>query len=89
VLKRDRLLGIGQMITMPLFFASNALYPISVMPQWLRVLALVNPLSYEVDALRGLLIGTPSHIALDFGVLLFSVVIGVATASSLVDRLAR
>ena len=89
VLKRDRLMGIGQMITMPLFFASNALYPISVMPQWLRVLALVNPLSYEVDALRGLLIGTPSHIALDFGVLLFSVVIGVATASSLVDRLAR
>ena len=89
VLKRDRLMGIGQMITMPLFFASNALYPISVMPQWLRVLALVNPLSYEVDALRGLLIGTPSHIALDFGVLLFSLVIGVATASSLVDRLAR
>ena len=41
------------------------------------------------DALRGLLIGTPSHIALDLGVLLLSVVIGVATASSLVDRLAR
>ena len=32
VLKRDRLMGISQMITMPLFFASNALYPISVMP---------------------------------------------------------
>ena len=32
VLKRDRLMGIGQMITMPLFFASNALYPIAVMP---------------------------------------------------------
>ena len=29
VLKRDRLMGIGQMITMPLFFASNALYPVS------------------------------------------------------------
>jgi ABC-2 type transport system permease protein len=89
VLKRDRLMGIGQMITMPLFFASNALYPISVMPPWLRALALVNPLSYEVDALRGLLIGTPSHLALDFAVLLFSVVVGVTTASSLVGRLAR
>ena len=33
VLKRDRLMGIGQMITMPLFFASNALYPVSVMPR--------------------------------------------------------
>jgi ABC-2 type transport system permease protein len=89
VLKRDRLMGIGQMITMPLFFASNALYPISVMPPWLRALALVNPLSYEVDALRGLLIGTPSHLPLDFAVLLVSVVVGVTTASSLVGRLAR
>jgi ABC-2 type transport system permease protein len=89
VLKRDRLMGIGQMITMPLFFASNALYPIAVMPAWLRSLARVNPLSYEVDALRGLLIGTPSHLALDFAVLLFSVLVGVTTASLLVGRLAR
>ena len=89
VLKRDRLMGIGQMITMPLFFASNALYPIAVMPRWLRALALVNPLSYEVDALRGLLIGTPSHLALDFAVLLVFVAVGVTAASSLVGRLAR
>jgi ABC-2 type transport system permease protein len=32
VLSRERLMGIGQAITMPLFFASNALYPVSVMP---------------------------------------------------------
>ena len=89
VLKRDRLMGIGQMITMPLFFASNALYPIAVMPAWLRTLAYVNPLSYEVDALRGMLIGTPSHLPLDFAVLLVSVAVGVTTASSLVGRLAR
>jgi ABC-2 type transport system permease protein len=89
VLKRDRLMGIGQMITMPLFFASNALYPVSVMPSWLRVLNKVNPLSYEVDALRGLLIGTHDHLGLDFLVLVAAVVVGVITASSLVDRLAR
>ena len=70
VLKRDRLMGIGQMITMPLFFASNALYPVAMMPAWLQALSRVNPLSYEVDALRGLLIGTPAHLWLDFGVLL-------------------
>src|SRR3954451_6369614 len=35
-LKRDRLMGIGQAITMPLFFASNALYPIEMMPGWLQ-----------------------------------------------------
>jgi ABC-2 type transport system permease protein len=89
VLKRDRLMGIGQMITMPLFFASNALYPVSIMPGWLQVLSRVNPLSYEVDALRGLLIHSPSHLLLDFGVLALAVVVGVTAASSLVGRLAR
>jgi ABC-2 type transport system permease protein len=89
VLKRDRLMGIGQMITMPLFFASNALYPIAVMPAWLKAISLVNPLTYEVDALRGLLIGTPAHLPLDFAVLAVALVAGVATASSLVGRLAR
>ncbi len=89
VLKRDRLMGIGQMITMPLFFASNALYPIAVMPRWLQILSKINPLSYEVDALRGLLIGTPAHLGLDFGVVTGAVIIGVTTASSLVGRLAR
>jgi ABC-2 type transport system permease protein len=89
VLKRDRLMGIGQMITMPLFFASNALYPVKIMPGWLRVLSKVNPLSYEVDALRGMLIGSPSHLGLDFAVLIVAVLLGIVTASSLVDRLAR
>jgi ABC-2 type transport system permease protein len=89
VLKRDRLMGIGQMITMPLFFASNALYPVKIMPDWLRILSKVNPLSYEVDALRGMLIGTPANLGLDFGVLIVAVIAGVTAASSLVDRLAR
>jgi ABC-2 type transport system permease protein len=89
VLRRDRLMGIGQMITMPLFFASNALYPVSIMPDWLRVLSKVNPLSYEVDALRGLLIGSHANLGLDFLVLVGAVVLGVTAASSLVNRLAR
>ena len=89
VLKRDRLMGIGQMITMPHFFASSALYPIAVMPAWLKALSLVNPLTYEVDALRGLLIGTHAHLVLDFAVLTVALVAGIVTASSLVARLAR
>lgn len=86
VLSRDRLMGIGQAITMPLFFASNALYPVDVMPAWLHALSKVNPLSYEVDALRALLIGTPFNPA-DFIVLAVSALIGIATASTLLRRL--
>ncbi len=86
VLSRDRLMGIGQAITMPLFFASNALYPVDVMPAWLHALSRVNPLSYEVDALRALLIGTPFNPA-DVAVLMVAAVLGIAAASTLLRRL--
>ena len=57
VKERERFMGIGQLIMMPLFFASSALYPLSVMPEWLRVIARVNPLTYEVQGLRQMLVG--------------------------------
>jgi ABC-2 type transport system permease protein len=53
---RERFMGIGQVLTMPLFFASNAIYPLAMMPAWLRGLAAANPLTYQVDALRELMI---------------------------------
>ncbi|MGH7761479.1 MAG: ABC transporter permease [Candidatus Dormibacteraceae bacterium] len=87
VLKRDRLMGIGQAITMPLFFASNALYPVGVMPGWLQALSTINPLRYEIDALRGLLIDTPSNIAVDLAVLALSCIAGIAASARLLRRL--
>jgi ABC-2 type transport system permease protein len=89
VLSRERLMGIGQAITMPLFFASNALYPISAMPVWIRWFSYVNPLSYEVDALRGLLIGTHAHLWLDAIVLAGALVVGVVVAAAVLPRLVR
>jgi ABC-2 type transport system permease protein len=89
LMKRDRLMGFGQLMTMPLFFASNALYPVGIMPGWLRDLSKVNPLSYEVDALRGLLVGTQDHLGQDLLALTVALVVGVLAASSLVNRLAR
>jgi ABC-2 type transport system permease protein len=60
---RERFMGIGQILTMPLFFASNAIYPIAIMPRWLQVVSHANPLTYQVDALRGLMLarGTSSY----------------------------
>ncbi|MBC6467925.1 ABC transporter permease [Actinomadura alba] len=88
-MSRDRLMGIGQAITMPLFFGSNALYPVALMPDWLRVVSHVNPLSYEVDALRHLLIGIPGNLPLDFAVLVLATAAGIITASSVLGRLVR
>lgn len=70
---RERFMGIGQLMTMPMFFASNAIYPLDLMPPWLRVVAQLNPLTYLIDALRGLMIrgGESVHgYAVDFSVLL-------------------
>ena len=67
---RERFMGIGQLVVMPLFFASSALYPLSIMPAWLRILAHANPLSYEVHGMRRLLLGISAGgtLRLDFAV---------------------
>ena len=84
VKSRERFMGIGQVLTMPLFFASNAIYPLSMMPAWLRAISVVNPLTYQVDALRGLMITGGVSLfgfAHDFGALVaaFAVLVGIAT----------
>jgi len=72
---QERFMGVGQLMTMPLFFASSALYPVSMMPRWLQVVSHLNPLTYQVDALRALMLagGTSTYgLGLDFTVLLAS-----------------
>ena len=81
---RERFMGIGQVMTMPLFFASNAIYPLSLMPPWLQVIAKINPLTYLVDALRGLMIqgGQSAYgFTFDFGImgLIFIVLVVIAS----------
>ena len=69
---RERFMGIGQVLTMPLFFASNAIYPLDIMPRWLQIAAHLNPLTYEVDALRALMLASGVSVygvAADVGVL--------------------
>lgn len=50
-------------IMMPMFFLSGALFPLDALPLWLKYLTYLDPLTYGVDALRGLLIGV-SHFPL-------------------------
>ncbi|MGC1687598.1 MAG: ABC transporter permease [Candidatus Acidiferrales bacterium] len=92
VKSRERFMGIGQLMTMPLFFASNAIYPLSLMPGWLRAIALINPLTYLVDALRGLMIqgGESVHsLPADFGVMAAIFIILATIASRLYPTLVR
>jgi ABC-2 type transport system permease protein len=86
---RERFMGIGQLLTMPLFFASNAIYPISMMPEWLRVISYINPLTYEVDALRALMLKdweSNFGVGVDFCVLIASTAILVMIGARLYPR---
>ncbi|MFH1227023.1 MAG: ABC transporter permease [Planctomycetota bacterium] len=87
---RERFMGIGQLMTMPLFFASNAIYPISIMPPWLQVISFINPLTYEVDALRSLMLtNNPSAygIGQDLGVLFLISVLMVIIGGNLYHKI--
>ena len=79
---RERFMGIGQVITLPLFFASSAIYPISIMPAWLQAVAYLNPLSYMVDGLRALIVtGSLGQLPFDVGVLVIvTLIISVISA---------
>jgi ABC-2 type transport system permease protein len=83
VKERERFMGIGQLVMMPLFFASSALYPLAVMPAWLHVVARVNPLTYEVQGLRQMMVGVggAGEVWLDFAVVIafFAIMLAAAT----------
>jgi ABC-2 type transport system permease protein len=89
---QERFLGIGQLLTMPLFFASNAIYPLSIMPSWLRTFALGNPLTYLVDSLRILMLprGTGLFpLGVDIGVLFGVTVALTVVEAQLYPRMAQ
>jgi ABC-2 type transport system permease protein len=89
---RDRVMGIGQVLTMPLFFASSAIYPVKIMPGWLQAIAEVNPLTYAVDALRTLMLTNTtdySSLIVDFAVLLGVTIVLVAIGAVLYPRIVQ
>ena len=89
---RERFMGIGQVLTMPLFFASNAIYPIEIMPGWLRAIATVNPLTYLVDALcHSMIVGSHGMYSLvtSFGVMTFVFLLLLFFAAKLYPGLVR
>jgi ABC-2 type transport system permease protein len=64
-------------LIMPMFFLSGAMFPVSGLPSWLKVIVYINPLTYGVDLLRKIVLGISSFSAVfDCGILLiFSIVV--------------
>lgn len=56
--------GMIFLLNLPVLFASNALYPLDVLPAWMRTLVLFNPTTYLIDAVRSLAFGAQPALVL-------------------------
>lgn len=83
--------GMIFLFNLPLLFASNALYPLAVLPTWMRVIVLLNPTTYLIDALRALAFGVAPTLSiwLSLAVVLLFAVLGIWLAFSLFQRSIR
>lgn len=80
--------GINNLLVMPLFFLSSALYPLNHVPTALRLVSTLNPVSYMVDALRGLLANqTHFGLAKDLIVMAIAFVICLSFAVNRFNRI--
>jgi ABC-2 type transport system permease protein len=61
---------VGSFVIFPMFFLSGALFPINNLPPYLAPFVLIDPITYAVDGIRGVLIGTSAFpVILDFAVI--------------------
>lgn len=85
-------MAIINLLNLPLLFASNALFPVKIMPSWLQDVVKVNPISYCIDAIRQLLIGATGTYALwvDFTVAIafaaFFSIVGIVMSWRLLSK---
>lgn len=80
--------SINNLLVMPLFFLSSALYPLENVPTILKVISTANPVSYMVDALRYLMTGvTHFGLGLDLLVMTITLVVCVVFAVNRFNRL--
>ena len=52
----ETVIAVANLLNLPLMFASNALFPIRQMPDWLQTIANFNPISYAGDAVRAFIL---------------------------------
>ncbi|GBC75136.1 Daunorubicin/doxorubicin resistance ABC transporter permease protein DrrB [archaeon HR06] len=55
-------MAIMNLLNLPILFSSNAMFPISYMPEWLQPIARINPISYSADISRQFLLNSPGMV---------------------------
>lgn len=81
ILQREEpLVMIGNLMTLPLMFLSTAMVPKAFMPSWIETISLINPITYAVESVRAVLIGTPDLNTYGFGAVIMLVFASVSLA---------
>lgn len=78
--REEPLVMIGNLMTLPLMFLSTAMVPKAFMPGWIETISLINPITYAVESVRAVLIGTPDYQSYGFGLAILAVFAGVTLA---------
>lgn len=80
--------GIVNFLGMPLFMLSPALFPLELVPDWLAIVAKLNPVTYSVLLIRGMMTGTTqaASVVLELAVISGFVIVMVALASYVFTR---
>lgn len=80
---------VSTFLVFPLFFLSGALFPVNdQLPVWLRGVVNLNPLTYTVDGVRGVLLGLNTFpFYVDLGVITLFAALMVITGSALFSRM--
>ena len=80
--------GIVNFLGMPLFMLSPALFPLELVPGWLAIVAKLNPVTYSVLLIRGMMTGTTQavSVAMDLAVISGFVIVMVVVASYVFTR---
>lgn len=69
--------AVNAMISMPLFFTSSALMPYNVMPEWLQIIAHLNPLSFAIDSVRSIAAGQIPYLNIGLMAVLCISILGI------------
>jgi ABC-2 type transport system permease protein len=79
---------ISSFLIFPMFFFSGALFPIDNLPKYLMLVTVLDPVTYAVDGMRGLILGSSQlPIALDLGILVAFAAIMIAVGTWTFKRL--
>ena len=76
-------------LVMPLFLLSGAMFPLSRLPAWLKMLTVLDPLTYGVDALRGLILGPQASVyplLMDVGIIAAFGAVMIAAAVAIFNK---